>query len=135
MPRARKVSQTEIPSGQPYGDRQRLEQAMAEAQMAASPEGVPIPQAPQPQATPPWEQILSSAVQGPTPLPGGLAAPTQRPGEPLTAGAPFGPGGGPEVSPMGQRKNLTAQALQRIGEATGDEAIMRLAMIASRRGM
>jgi hypothetical protein len=128
MPRARK---NEVPPGQPYGDRQRLEQAMAEAPPQG---GVPVPQAPQPQAAPPWEQILGAAVQGPTPLAGGLAGPSKRPGEPITTGASFGPGAGPEASPMSQQRNLTAQALQRIGEATGDDAIIRLAMIAARRG-
>ncbi len=134
MPRARKASPTEIPPGQPYGDRQRLEQAQAEAQMAVPQEGIPVPQAPQPQAAPPWEQILGAATAGPSPLQGGLAGPTQRPGEPLTTGAPFGAGAGLEASPMAQQRNLTAQALQRIGEATGDDAIIRLAMLASRRG-
>ena len=41
----------------------------------------------------------------PGPLPGGLTpldAPTQRPGEPLTAGLPVGPGTGPEANPFSQ---------------------------------
>ena len=39
-----------------------------------------------------------AAIQRPTPGSlGALTAPTQRPNEPITAGAPFGPGPGPEA--------------------------------------
>jgi hypothetical protein len=67
--------------GQTYGKRKQQE----EAQRA-----VPMRQAP-----------TDVAAKRPIPsAPGSLVAPTQRPQEPITAGAPFGEGPGPEMMPM-----------------------------------
>ena len=123
MPRARKVSPTEVPAGQPYGDRQRLEQS----QVVAPPQNVPVPM-PRPQQTgPSREEILSRAVAGPSPSSVGIAGPTARPGEPITAGANYGPGPGNEALMLTRKRSFTADGLERIARATGDEMIMRLA--------
>jgi hypothetical protein len=67
--------------GQTYGKRKQQE----EAQRA-----VPMRQAP-----------TDVAANRPIPsAPGSLVAPTQRPQEPITAGAPFGEGPGPEALPF-----------------------------------
>lgn len=49
----------------------------------------------------PTQQAAQQAARRPIPAaPGSLTAPTVRPDEPITAGAPFGPGPGPEVLPI-----------------------------------
>lgn len=126
MPRARKA---EVPAGQAYGQRQRLE----EAQMPVDPTGgVSIPSAPP--AGPDWASILSAAQAGPSPVEGGLFRPTERPNEPLTAGMPIGPGPGREAVSMYKKRNLTAEALERIAMATDDPVINALAQRARMRG-
>lgn len=52
------------------------------------------------QAVPMGRSPVETAPQRPRPVPGTIGAltrPTERPNEPITAGAPFGPGPGPEV--------------------------------------
>lgn len=80
-------------SGQQYG--QRAEQMAAQRAIPISrpatdnvPVGSPAP-APSPAAAP--------APGGPMPGSLGFADPTGRPGEPVTAGVPVGPGPGPEA--------------------------------------
>lgn len=63
--------------GQAYG---------AQARQAEGQAAIPLPQSPAPQAMP-----------FTPPQPGGFAAPTQNPGEPVTAGLPLGAGPGPEI--------------------------------------
>lgn len=49
----------------------------------------------------PVETTAAQAARRPQPAaPGSLVAPTTRPNEPITAGAPFGEGPGPEALPM-----------------------------------
>lgn len=72
-----------VAPGQPYG---------AAGQQAAALHAVPMPS--QPQQGPVGE------AAGPTVV--GLGEPTQNPQEPVTAGAPIGPGPGPEVLPQAQ---------------------------------
>jgi hypothetical protein len=73
---------TAVASGQPYGQRQELEQAQA---------ALPVPDE---QAR--WQQALEQgAGMGDQAV--GLGAPSGRPGEPVTAGLPMGPGPGPEA--------------------------------------
>jgi len=73
----------QVAKGQTYGKRKQQEDAMRAVPMAPSPTGTPQP------------------VRRPTPnAPGSLTAPTARPNEPITAGAPFGEGPGPEMMPM-----------------------------------
>lgn len=43
-----------------------------------------------------------------------LTAPTQRPNEPLTAGAPFGAGPGPEILAMNQNNQRTSDVIAKL---------------------
>jgi hypothetical protein len=73
-------------SGMDYGDNQAMENLQSSAPMSASRSaGSPRARA----------REAGSAAQQATQL----FSPTQRPDEPLTAGAPFGPGDGPPVQP------------------------------------
>lgn len=76
----RKTQPVRVPTGGDYGDRQQLEGAQ---------QAVPLPQdqgpAPAAAAQPP--------AAGAAPFPDdGIFGPTARPGEPITAGVPVGPG-------------------------------------------
>ena len=62
-----------------------------------------------------------------------LNAPTQRPDEPVTAGAPFGPGPGPASAPAGPRTTL-AQTLSALVPFDDSGEIARLLTVAQRRG-
>jgi len=87
-------------TGQEYGaaaEQARSQAAIRPGPPPAPPPGQPrAPQGPQePQGPPPTGGIPQSG-----PMPGTLGAldrPTERPGEPLTAGLPSGPGPGPEA--------------------------------------
>ena len=73
----------QVAKGQTYGKRKQQEEAMRAVPMGRAPSEVHAQQVarrPQPAA------------------PGSLTAPTTRPMEPITAGAPFGPGPGIEVT-------------------------------------
>lgn len=93
MPRKRKSDPTQaiqVPTGRPYGARQQLEDAQR---------AVPLPaqvEAPVVNDANPFASAIAAAEQyqmgGPS-----LAAPTSRPGEPVTAGSPLGLGPGPEA--------------------------------------
>ena len=75
-------------SGMPYGENAEFNTTQSMAPMSAS------PTARSPRAS---AQQAKSAGGGMSATP--LFAPTQRPDEPVTAGAPFGPGGGVAVGP------------------------------------
>lgn len=82
----------EIPGGGKYGERKEL----ADLQSGAAMRGNPIPNVPSPlvPAAPP-QQLTN------------LFAPTERPDEPLTAGAPFGPGFTPTEEVTGRYKLIS----------------------------
>jgi len=63
-----------------------------------------------------------------------LFSPTQRPDEPVTAGAPFGPGPGPSTPMQQQRRAGLSDTLTKIVNRTGDAQMERLAEIARRLG-
>jgi hypothetical protein len=68
---------------------------------------------------------------------GPIDRPTERPGEPVTAGAPLGAGPGPEAIPPGpsnpQNTNLSA-LLSSIAQSSGSPAIANLARNAAAGG-
>ena len=71
----------------------------------------------------PTQQAAQQVARCPVPAaPGSLTAPSARPDEPITAGAPFGEGPGPEMMPMP------------IAPATGEvgDLVERVRSIASR---
>lgn len=107
----------EYVSGLPYGDGQEFYDLQSSAPMGSSP-------------AKPRMRGGNAAPQGVTATP--LFAPTQRPDEPVTAGAPFGPGAGPDSVPQ-QRTTLT-QTLETLlpYDETGD--IRALLAISARRG-
>jgi hypothetical protein len=71
-------------SGGEYGEGQEMMDLQTSAPMAQAPAG------PRPRT---GRQVVSEEMTPPTPL----FAPTERPDEPITAGAPFGPGPGPDA--------------------------------------
>lgn len=73
----------EMSAGGKYGERKALQ----ELQQSAPMQGNTIPSAPVPNITPPRTPVTN------------LFAPTERPDEPLTAGAPVGPGRTPTPEP------------------------------------
>ncbi len=110
------------PTGMAYG---------AHADTIQAQQAMPLPQAPPPGAAAPAPggapgggQALgfAGAVQaaadfqppGPEAM---LSAPTNRPGEPLTTGMPFGPGQGPEVLQPPDPRQTTAAILNSLGTA------------------
>ena len=81
---------TDLPASQNYGDRKAMQEQIAGAPTARTPDvrGLPTGQV---------RAAAQSAPQGElTPL----FAPTPRPGEPITTGIAMGPGAGPEVLGM-----------------------------------
>jgi len=73
-------------SGMAYGENQDFEDMQSSAPMSASRTAGRASSA-----------ARAKAPQGPSATP--LFGPTQRPDEPVTAGAPFGPGAGPTMNP------------------------------------
>jgi len=69
----------------------------------------------------------------PTPPPP-LFSPTQRPDEPITAGAPVGPGPGPAEAPQA-RGPLPSTAMYRLAQADTTGEIARYADILAARGL
>jgi hypothetical protein len=81
-----------VPQGQPYGAAGQQTQALAAAP-AQGPPGVPTPPSPAPGGPPPGSF-------------GDFGRPTERPNEPITHGAPLGPGAGTEILPTAADNNL-----------------------------
>ena len=130
MPRAKKDPYTGgqpngkqpvvVPTGRPYGEAQKLQQAQ---------QAVPLPQSQPPAADP-----MAAAIETAAPIDfglGGLFAETERPDEPLTAGVGIGPGPGPVEQPASR----LALTLDRMAEATGDPWVAQLAQRARARGL
>ena len=116
-------------SGMPYGENQAMEAIQAMAPMSASPSAA-SPRARSRQAGSTGRQAGGMSA---TPL----FAPTQRPDEPVTAGAPFGPGPGPSgtMQPLGVRGTYSlTETLEKMLPYDEKGDIARLYEIASRRG-
>ena len=107
-------------SGGPYGEGQEMMDLQTSAPMAKAPE----------MAKPRARSTANSAGDTTSVTP--LFAPTQRPDEPITAGAPFGPGPGaptPRVS-----GNSLASTLEKLLPYDRGGAIAQLYSTALRRG-
>ena len=114
MPRnaKRKMPVANVPTGLPYGKHQQL------VQQAAALPATPASGGLQPPVDP-----HTAAVQGMSRLPQltPLNAPTQRPGEPVTAGLPNSPGPGPEaIATQFQPSNSLADMLEMMAQSSGD---------------
>lgn len=104
------------PTGLQYGQHSSLIDSQRQVPMGPAGANAPAPVAPPPAASAP-----------PPVLPGSLGAfdrPTDRPGEPVTAGLPIGPGPGPEVLFHADPTEETLRALYRIDP--GNEHIREL---------
>ena len=113
-------------SGLAYGENQGMEDLQSAAPMSAS--GQTTARATRRGGA--GRAAQGAAGMGATPL----FAPTQRPDEPVTAGAPFGPGPGPmpmSMVPTTRRPSLT-ETLRKIADATNDPQIMGLLNVAER---
>lgn len=96
-------------SGMPYGENQDFEEMQSAAPMSASRTAGRAGSA-----------ARGKAPQGPSATP--LFGPTQRPDEPVTAGAPFGPGDGPPMNPGAQK--LAAQDAQMLSKYLPEMMVM-----------
>jgi hypothetical protein len=104
-------------TGQQYGTRAAQVAAQQAVPASFTP---PVPQTP-------------TAPTGPGPVPGpppgqvvDLLGPTERPGEPLTAGMPFGAGPGPEAMMRDDPDAAAIDRLRMLARATGSPSLMRL---------
>ena len=109
-------------SGGAYGEGQELMDLQTSAPMSKAPEQ---PRMRQPRS---GRQVVEEGMR-PTPL----FAPTERPNEPITAGAPFGPGPGPSAAPTYSPASLTA-TLQKLLPYDSSGAIRRLLGVSMGRG-
>lgn len=106
----------------------------AEQQMESQ-RAVPLAPAPNPGAGP----AAGTPSEAPGPQPGSFGAfdrPTDRPHEPISAGAPFGPGPGAEamgIGPQGPGSSLVAM-LSQLAATSGSRDIAELAMRAQQLG-
>jgi len=78
---------TDLPASQNYGDRKAMQEVIAGAPTARTPDVRGLPTG----------QVQAAAQAAPQPPITELYAPTQRPDEPITSGVAVGPGPGPEV--------------------------------------
>ena len=96
-------------AGGEYGEGQEMMDLQTSAPMSQA------PSAPRPSRARGAGQIVQEEMR-PTPL----FAPTERPDEPITAGAPFGPGPGPAAAPAtpNGRSDMIIKYLPSLEEAT-----------------
>lgn len=104
-------------SGMPYGENAEFNTTQSMAPMSAS------PSARSPRAS---AQQAKSAGGGMSATP--LFAPTQRPDEPVTAGAPFGPGAGPVMSQIPGRVNYSSLYSRMAMNNPNDDTLAMLAL-------
>ena len=97
-------------SGLPYGENADFNEMQSSAPLRATP-GAAM-QNPSP----------SSPAGGGPLLPPQMFSATQRPDEPVTAGAPFGPGAGP-MRPQGRVAPSMSDTLQLLADASGDQSL------------
>lgn len=89
------------PTGGPYGQRKQLLEQQRAAPLPAAPPGVGVPT-----AAPPGGGVTPAAMSA--------FGPTLRPGEPVTAGSPLGPGGGGPLSAEGMDTDRVLQVMFRM---------------------
>lgn len=119
---ARPTQPVRTPTGKGYGEAK----ALSDAQRAAPlPERAPVPR-PTPRRV--AGTLTPEVAVAYTPPNLGLRGPSTRPQEPITAGAPVGPGPGP------QRRFDSAALLAGLASATGDEAFALMAELADIQG-
>ena len=111
-------------TGMPYGENAEFNTLQSSAPMSASP------------AMRPSRGGRASAPVRSTSAPTPLFAPTQRPDEPITAGAPFGPGDGPVMpTPQAPMTYQVSSTLSKVAQYSKDSTLSRMAELFARRGM
>lgn len=119
----------QAPNSQAYG--QRGDQIAAQKAMPLPQQAPAQGQAPPPGGTPAQAaaqpvDIMALAKEydpGITPL----TAPSNRPGEPVTAGLSLGAGPGPEIFSQPARATRAADTLTALAQSTGDNRFMEMA--------
>lgn len=125
--------------GQTYGAQVQQQNAQRLVPMRP-PQGMPTGgggASPTPAQSTPGGQPFQQPIQPlPPSPPGGLFRPSERPHEPVTAGASLGAGPGPEVLPQGGVLSGGAMTalLQRAAVSSGSNALRSLSMIAANQG-
>jgi hypothetical protein len=127
VPRQGKGQKVQVPTGLQYGDAKALGEAQAQLPLADN-----KPEVPNVAAGRGLADILGSAQAGPTPVAGGLARPSNRPNEPVTAGMRRGLGPGPEALKVHINDPAT-DVLEMIASTTGDPIIASMARRARQR--
>ena len=127
-----------VATGQTYGKAQSQLQAQRAVPMAPPRLALAPPGAANGAQVPASGPGAVPGISGPMPgAAGPLHRPTERPSEPVTAGAPVGPGPGPEAVPQGptspQNTNLS-RMLAQIAQSSGSAAVSQLAQRASAAG-
>jgi len=111
-------------TGMPYGENAEFNTMQSMAPMSASPSA----------RSPRSSAHKASQAGGMSATP--LFSPTQRPDEPVTAGAPFGPGSGPSMQlPMQQQRTQISSTLSVAAQYSKDNTLNKMAEILARRGM
>lgn len=108
-------------TGMPYGENAEFNTMQAAAPMSAA--GQTTARAPRPRQA-------RGGGDGPVPL----FSPTQRPDEPVTAGAPFGPGDGPPPMRSPMRSVNLSDTLLKLLPYDSDGSVGYLLEVARRRG-
>jgi hypothetical protein len=110
-------------TGMPYGENAEFNTLQGQAPMSAA--GQTTARSPRPR-----QGRGGGGMGGPVPL----FSPTQRPDEPVTAGAPFGPGDGPSMSSQYIAPGTLANTVRKMvaSDPTGDS--LRLLAIVERLG-
>lgn len=115
--------QTAVPmTGMAYGENADFNDIQSSAPMAAAPS---VSNA----------RVRNTSPTGQSAAATPLFAPTGRPGEPVTAGAPFGPGPGPSQTMNMPTKPRLSDTLGRVSSFSSDPTLKALADMLSRRGL
>jgi len=116
---------TDLPASQNYGDRKAMQEQIAGAPTARTPDvrGLPTGQV----------QAAAQAAQQPPVTE--LYAPTERPNEPITSGVAVGPGPGPEVMGYATQSEKLSDILSQMLPYDTDGEIAILYQQAVSRGL
>ena len=113
---------TEKMTGLPYGENADFNEMQSAAPLRATPD-----------AGARTRNKSQSTGGGSSPAPVGIFEPTRRPNEPVTAGAPFGPGMGPIRNAQRPRRSIS-DSMQLLADATGDPGLAGTAEFIRRLG-
>lgn len=116
---------TDLPASQNYGDRQTMQEQIAGAPTARTPDVRGLPTG----------QVQAAAQAAPQAPVTELYAPSQRPNEPVTSGVAVGPGPGPEVMGYNGQSEKLSDVLSQMLPYDTDGEIAILYQQAVSRGL